>query len=104
VFSDEVYDYSNSISAKTNNSLRANRIYNNTECRKILNFDNNTFSGFVPSRNRKIKEDQKINFLELNENIKIDQKILLYNYQKNKLVVGNASELQNLLKKVFKCN
>ena len=103
VFSDEVYDYSNSISAKTNNSLRAHRIYNNTECRMILNFDNNTFSGFVPSRNRKIKEDQKINFLELNENIKIDQKILIYNYEKSKLVLGNTSELQNLLKKVFNC-
>jgi len=103
VFSDEVYDYSNSISAKTNNSLRAHRIYNNTECRKILNFDNKTFSGFVPSRNRKIKEDQKINFLELNENIKIDQKILIYNYEKSKLVLGNTSELQNLLKKVFNC-
>ena len=104
VFSDEVYDYSNSISAKTNNSLRAHRIYNNTECRKILNFDNNTFSGFVPSRNRKIKEDQKINFLELNENIKIDQNILLYNYQENKLAEGKVSELQSLLKKNFNCN
>ena len=104
VFSDEVYDYSNSISAKTNNSLRAHRIYNNTECRKILNFDNNTFSGFVPSRNRKTKEDQKINFLELNENVKIDQNILLYDYQENKLVKGTTSELQSLLKKVFNCN
>jgi hypothetical protein len=90
--------------AKTSNSLKAYRIYNNTECRKILNFDNNTFNGFVPSRNRKTKEDQKINFLELNENIKIDQNILLYDYQKNKLVAGNTSELQNLLKKVFNCN
>ena len=104
VFSDEVYDYSNSISAKTNNSLRAHRIYNNTECRKILNFDNNTFSGFVSSRNRKIKEDQKINFLELNENIKIDQNILLYDYQENKLVTGKINELQSLLKKLFNCN
>lgn len=104
VFSDEVYDYGNSISAKTNNSLRAHRIYNNTECRKILNFDNNIFSGFVPSRNRKIKEDQKINFLELNENVKIDQNILLYDYQENKLVTGKTNDLQSLLKKLFNCN
>ena len=70
---------------------------------KILNFDNNTFSGFVPSKNRKIKEDQKINFLELNENVKIDQNILLYDYQENKLVAGKTNDLQSLLKKLFNC-
>jgi hypothetical protein len=103
IFSDEVYDYSNSINAKTNNSLIAHRIYKNTECKKILNFDNNIFSGLVPSRNRKTTEEQKIVFLELNYN-KVDQKILIYNYVENKFIVGKINELQSLLQEVFNCH
>jgi hypothetical protein len=104
IFSDEVYDYSNAIQSINNGLFIANRIYQNKECKKILEIKNEIFQGMVPSRNRKIKEDQMIEFLTLDKTKIPNQTIIIYDYNKNNISKGNVGELQNMLKTVFNCN
>lgn len=104
VFSDEVFDYQNAVNFYSNQKIIANRIYKNKNCHDILSFNNNILSGKVPSRNRKIKEKQNLQFMKV-ENSKINNTfIIIFDYNKNKFVKGNIDNLDILLRKVFNCS
>lgn len=104
VFSDEVFDYQNAVNFYSNQKIIANRIYNNLECKKILFYKDNYLSGMVPSRNRKIKEDQSIAFIKIDEDLKNTTNILIYDYITQNFRIGKINDLNNLLSEVFGCN
>ena len=104
IFSDEVYDYSNAINFYSNGKISAHRIYKKDNCKKILHFENNVLIGKVPSRNRKIKENQELQFLKIDEIDKKSTSIIIFDYDNNKFINGNISNLNIILKKVFMCS
>jgi hypothetical protein len=63
IFSEEVWDYNMAIRLISSQKKYGNRIYFNTKCKNILNFNQNSLTGFIPSRNKKIKDLKKISFL-----------------------------------------
>ena len=103
IFSDEVFDYKNSINYRYKEKYLANRIYNNPKCKNILFFKNNYLSGIVPSRNRKTKDDLMINFYKIDINQKNSTSIVIYDYESQNFKVGKINEIKDLLVKIFNC-
>ena len=103
IFSDEVYDYSNAIKFYYKKKISAHRIYKTENCKEILFIENGYLYGYVPSRNRKIKENQIIPFLNLNKIQYEKTDITIYDYQNNYYLTDKITNLNNLLKKIFKC-
>ena len=103
IFSDEVNDYSNSINYQYKGKYLANRIYNNSKCEDILFLKGNYLSGMVPSRNRKIKDYQILNFVKIDLDKKNSVSILIYDYASQNFKVGKVNDLNDLLVKIFNC-
>ena len=103
IFSDEVFDYSNAINFYSKNNISAHRIYKKKDCDKILKFENGVLSGYVPSRNRKIKEDQILNFEYIREENEKKTSIIIFDYNNNKFLEGRINNLKYLLKNIFNC-
>ena len=104
IFSDEVYDYANSISYRYKEKFIGHRVYKDFECKKILNFKDGFLKGMVPSRNKKIREDQLIDFIKIDENLKNTTNIVIYDYVTQSFRIGKIHDLNNLLSEVFGCN
>jgi len=104
IFSDEVFDYKNSIDYYYKGKYLANRIYDNPECKKILFFKDNYLSGMVPSRNKKIIDDQLLNFVKIDRDQENSISIVIYDYESQSFKVGKIKELRKLLVKIFNCN
>ena len=103
IFSDEVNDYSNSINYQYKGKYLANRIYNNSKCEDILFLKGNYLSGMVPSRNRKIKDYQILNFVKIDLDKKNSISIVIYDYTSQNFKVGKVNDLNDLLVKIFNC-
>jgi hypothetical protein len=104
IFSDEVYDYANSISYRYKGKFIGHRVYKDFECKKILNFKDGFLKGMVPSRNKKIREGQLIDFIKIDENLKNTTNIVIYDYVTQSFRIGKIHDLNNLLSEVFGCN
>ena len=59
IFSEEVEDLFFAVRYKTNKKVIAGRIYNDKQCKKVLEIEDNSISGFVTSKNRKYKDKTK---------------------------------------------
>lgn len=104
IFSDEVFDYSNAVNFYSNGKISAHRIYKKKDCKEILYFKNNILTGKVPSRNRKIKEDQELQFLKIQAMDIKNTSIIIFDYDNNKSIDGKIFDLEIILKDVFKCS
>ena len=70
IFSEEVEDLFFAVRYKTNKKVIAGRIYNDKQCKKVLEIEDNSISGFVTSKNRKYKI--KLSMYFINFLIKIE--------------------------------
>ena len=59
IFSEEVEDLFFAVRYKTNKKVIAGRIYNDKQCKKVLEIEDNSISGFVTSKNRKYRDKTK---------------------------------------------
>ena len=81
-----------------------NRIYFNAKCKNILNFNQNSLTGFIPSQNRKTKDLKKQSFLNKEILEKSNNYVTIINFENDKIVTTHTNNLQVNLKKIFDCN
>lgn len=99
IFSEEVDDLHYAVNYVTNNQVFARRIFKNIICKKSFEIKDNKIYGYVPSRNRKIKEMMKIELAsEFDHNN-------FYFYYDNKIekLTSNNYENAKIISKYTRC-
>ena len=104
IFSEEVWDYNMAIRLISSQKKYGNRIYFNAKCKNILNFNQNSLTGFIPSQNRKTKDLKKQSFLNKEILEKSNNYVTIINFENDKIVTTHTNNLQVNLKKIFDCN
>jgi hypothetical protein len=100
IFSEEVGDLNFAIRYITKGKVEGSRVFYSPKCANILNINNNSIYGYVPSRNKKNKNKILITLID-----KIDNKdlYLFYNNKFVKLTNNNLINNQTLNKNI-KCS
>lgn len=99
IFSEEVMDLHFAAKYVTDNKISAIRVFNDKKCERIFKNDQSKIIGYVPSRNKKIKQKVKIQMMD-----KIDFDNLYFYYKGKFLKLSNNNDINyNLISKYLKC-
>tara|TARA_E500000178_G_C16771637_1_gene639433 strand:- start:452 stop:802 length:351 start_codon:yes stop_codon:yes gene_type:complete len=99
IFSEEVNDLHYAVNYVTNKKVFARRIFQNKFCKNSFEIDGDKIYGYVPSRNKKIKEMVKI---ELISRFDYDNFYFYYDNKVEKLT-SNNEENAKILSKHIQC-
>jgi len=102
IFSEEVYDFNLALLISSDQKISGMRIYNDNECKKVLQIQKEEFSFYEPSRS-KLDKNKKIDFIKYDKNFNY----YIYNYKdkdkKNFYKIDNKSDIEKILKDMQLC-